>query len=369
MLVLQLKTEEDFEDVIIGAKILGCGGGGEESIARVRVNFILEHGMKVKVIDPKDVPDEAFLCVSGMVGGRASPECLHLVEHLDPVTRHPMVAATKLLQDYLEVPLHTLISTEIGAGNFLVPIMVSAQFGINMLDGDLCGRAKPEISISTSNVAGLSITPLAISSRFGDEIILKDAITDQRAETLARTMAVQSGGSVGVARCPHRWSKYKKAAIPNTLSKSKNLGTALREARASGNDPIIPIKQALDGSILFDGKIKQFNVKDEGGFVIGDVIITNEEKDQFKVWFKNEYLVTWKNERPFVTSPDLICIVDKQTGEGLTPWGDDFTKDREVVVLGGTNAPIWYTKKGLNIFGPRHFGFDLDYQPINELIK
>ena len=236
--VLQLKTEEDFEDVIIGAKILGCGGGGEESIARVRVNYILEHGMKVKVIDPKDVPDEAVLCVSGMVGGRASPDCLKLIEDLDPVVSRPMVAATKLLQDYLEVPLHTLVSTEIGAGNFLVPIMVSAQFGINMLDGDLCGRAKPEISISTSNVAGLSITPLAIASRFGDEIILKDAITDQRAETIARNMAVLSGGSVGVARCPHKWLEYKKAVIPNTLSKSKNLGTALREVRASGSDPL-----------------------------------------------------------------------------------------------------------------------------------
>jgi DUF917 family protein len=369
VLIVQLRTEEDFEDVIIGAKILGCGGGGEASLARERINFILEQGLKVKVIDPKDVPDEAVLCVSGMVGGRASPECLKQVEDLDPIIKHPMVAATKLLQDFLEVPLHTLISTEIGAGNFLVPIMVSAQFGINMLDGDLCGRAKPEISISTSNVAGLSITPLAIASQFGDEVILKDAITDQRAETIARNMAVISGGSVGVARCPHTWKEYKKAAIPNTLSQSKNLGTALREARASGSDPIISILQAINGIVLFTGKIKQFIINDEGGFVIGHVIITNEDKDQFKVWFKNEYLVTWKNDKPFVSSPDLICIVDKETGEGLTPWGEDFTRDREVVVLGGENAAIWYTKKGLEIFGPKHFGYDWEYQPIKDLTK
>ena len=57
-MAVQLRTEEDFEDVIIGAKILGCGGGGEESLARVRINYILEKGLKVKVIDPKDVPDE-----------------------------------------------------------------------------------------------------------------------------------------------------------------------------------------------------------------------------------------------------------------------------------------------------------------------
>ena len=86
-------------------------------------------------------------------------------------------------------------------------------------------------------------------------MILKDAITDQRAETIARNMAVLSGGSVGVARCPHKWSEYKKAVIPNTLSKSKNLGTALREGRASGSDPIELIKQALD--TVEDQDIKQ----------------------------------------------------------------------------------------------------------------
>ena len=95
---------------------------------------------------------------------------------------------------------------------------------------------------------------------------------------------------------------------------------------------------------------------------IGDLDLIDNQKNNFKIWFKNEYLVTWLNEEPYVTSPDIICLVDSKTGDGLTPWSDDFSKNRAVAVIGAKNAPIWYTKKGLEIFGPRHFGFDFDYQ-------
>ena len=38
----------------------------------------------------------------------------------------------------------------------------------------------------------------------------------------------------------------------------------------------------------------------------------------FKVWFKNENHVSWLDEEPFVTSPDLVVIVDRKSGEGIT---------------------------------------------------
>jgi DUF917 family protein len=361
---LKLQKQPDFNDLIAGAKILGCGGGGEESLANTRVEYILENELVVNLIDPKDIPDDALICVSGMVGGRATDDCLANVKDLPVVDSWPMYTATKLLESYLKEKLHSLISTEIGAGNFLVPILVSARMGINVVDGDLCGRAKPEISISTSNVVGIPITPLAITSSFGDEVILKKAPNDQRAEAIARAMAVQSGGAVGVARCPAKWKDYKKAAIPNTISKSKKLGEIVRVANEKGKDPINAIANFINGKILFAGKVKAFRVEDQGGFVIGDIILSNDKKNEFGIWFKNEYLVAWLDAKPLVTSPDLICVVDSSTGEGLTPWADDFQKDREVTVIAAKNYPLWYSKRGLEIFGPKHFGFDFDYQSI-----
>ncbi|NHJ47421.1 MAG: DUF917 domain-containing protein [Asgard group archaeon] len=361
---LRFQKESDFEDLIIGAKILGCGGGGEDSLARTRVKYILDNSLSVNVIDPKDIPDDALICVSGMVGGRITPECLANVKELKVKDSWPMLTATKLLETHLGEKFHSLVSTEIGAGNFLVPLLVSARLGINIIDGDLCGRAKPEISISTSNIVGIPITPLAIVSEYGDEMILKTAQTDQRAERIAREMAVLSGGAVGVARCPAKWLEYQKAVIPNTLSKSKNLGTTLRNARDKGKNPIDAITDTINGQVLFEGKVEIFEVFDEGGFVVGHILTTDDQENDFEIHFKNEYIITMFNGKPHITTPDLICVVDAETGEGLTPWADDFTINRSVVVIGAKNAPIWYTDKGLEIFGPRHFGWDFDNRSI-----
>ncbi len=364
---MELKTQSDFDDLIFGAKILGCGGGGEESLARTRVKYILDNNLSVNVIDPKDLPDDALICVSGMVGGRCTPECLANVEGLPETDPWPMLTATKLLESYLDEKLHSLVSTEIGAGNFLVPILVSARLGINVLDGDLCGRAKPEISISTSNVVGIPITPLTIVSSYGDEMILKTAQTDQRAESIAREMAVLSGGAVGVARCPAHWSAYKKAVIPNTMSQAKELGSAIRLARDKAKDPIEPLVRIINGQLLIPGKVKSFEAKDLGGFVIGDLILEDDKKKQYKIWFKNEYLVVWLEDKPLASSPDIICVVDANTGEGLTPWANDFPKDREVVIVIARNNPIWYSLKGLEIFGPKHFSFDFEHTTLENL--
>ena len=54
--------------------------------------------------------------------------------------------------------------------------------------------------------------------------------------------------------------------------------------------------------------------------------------------------------------PDSIIIIDSQTGEGLSPWTNDFLiKNREMAVLRKEAAAIWKTKKGLEIFGLNHF--------------
>jgi len=42
---------------------------------------------------------------------------------------------------------------------------------------------------------------------------------------------------------------------------------------------------------------------------------------------------------------------------------------QEVVLVGWPNSEMWRTPKGIEVFGPRHFGFDFDYVPIEQLQK
>jgi DUF917 family protein len=92
---------------------------------------------------------------------------------------------------------------------------------------------------------------------------------------------------------------------------------------------------------------------------------------KLKVWYKNEFLIAWRNNTPVVTCPDSLCILDAETGRGMSNWVEDlkaFT-GRRVVVVGVPAAKIWMTKRGLEIFGPRHLGFDFDYTPIKGLAR
>ena len=86
-----------------------------------------------------------------------------------------------------------------------------------------------------------------------------------------------------------------------------------------------------------------------------------------RVWFKNENLVSWLDDEPFVTSPDLVVIADRKTGEGITNTLVEVGQQVGVIGLKGLEA--FRSQRGLGIAGPRYFGFDIDYVPIEEIIK
>jgi uncharacterized protein len=80
---------------------------------------------------------------------------------------------------------------------------------------------------------------------------------------------------------------------------------------------------------------------------------------------KNEYLIAWKNDRMDVTCPGSVFIVDSESGKGLYNKPQDFSKGRKVAVIGRKAGDIWTTEKGLKIFGPGHFGFEMPHKPFD----
>ena len=87
---------------------------------------------------------------------------------------------------------------------------------------------------------------------------------------------------------------------------------------------------------------------------------------KLKVWFKNENHVTWLDNKPWIMSPDIIEIIDEKTGEPIT--NTDIKKGDKVSVIGMEGGSIFRGAEGLKVLGPRHFGFDLDYTPIEKLV-
>ena len=86
------------------------------------------------------------------------------------------------------------------AGATLNVFQTAIAAGLPVVDACPAGRAKPEVQQSLTFINGLPITPAALTSRWGDTIIVDKAVDDYRYEDLARALAVASGGGISNAR-------------------------------------------------------------------------------------------------------------------------------------------------------------------------
>ncbi|MBS7638017.1 DUF917 domain-containing protein [Candidatus Bathyarchaeota archaeon] len=369
---MRILSKVDLEDYITGSNILGCGGGGSPESGREMVEDAFDRGFRFQLADPGELPQDGLLCILGGVGGGVPEEVRRRVQpYLQRVreTRNERLNrirnAVRELSEYIGEEFCSYIASETGPGNGVMPMYMAASEGKPVVDGDCCGRAKPELAISLTHVAGIPITPLAMVTPFGETLILKNAIDDYRAEDLCRYAAIASGGGVTVARCPARVEEYRRGMAPNQVSRCISIGAAIRVARERGEDPVEAFIEAAGGKRLFEGVVAQHEVDKRGGFNWGTWLIKGSgeyEGHTYKVWFKNEHLISWLDDKPHVTCPDLICIVETNTCHGLSNFVDSgINNGKNVTVLGIKAYEGWRTKKGIEIFNPKYFGFDIEY--------
>ena len=161
--------------------------------------------------------------------------------------------------------------------------------------------------------------------------------------------------------------EIKEIVIRDTLTYSLNLGAAVREARERGDDPLQAIVDFTGGWLLFTGDVERKDWEDRGGYMYGTTYINGTGDwtgHTFRYWFKNENHIGWLDDEPFITSPDMPAVVDQETGEGKI---NTYIKAGDRVAVIGIKGPeIFRSERGLSGAGPRYYGFDIDYMPIEE---
>ena len=63
-----------------------------------------------------------------------------------------------------------------------------------------------------------------------------------------------------------------------------------------------------------------------------------------------------------MTTPDLITVLDAETGEPITTEGLRY--GFRVVVLGIPSHEQWRSPRGLELVGPGYFGYDVPFVPV-----
>ena len=359
--------------MVQGSSIQATRGSDTASMVR-RVEELLAQGHRFTMIAVEDVPGDWTIASGGAIGGGGAWE--YVRERTDrqqlPTIPDTQAAALEALSARIGRKFDAVVRSE-AAGAMLTALTMAAKLGVPIVDACKAGRARPEGSQSIQWINDIPTTPVAYASRWGDIVFLDRVVDGYRQEDLGRALAVASGGLVSAATAMAA-KDLERGVISGSVSEAILFGRAVREAREQGRDPIAALIEAAEGYKLFQGVVTASEDRGEGGFSWSDVEIrgTNEFTGHtYEVYVKNENIVSWLDGVPDAMSPDSIANLDPKTGDTINPPPlGSYVVDQEVVLVGWPNAPRqWRTPKGIEVFGPRHFGFDFDYVPIEELQK
>ena len=374
-----LKTQQDCEDFVRGLCFMATGGGGSMEVGLSTLLEQLGSGRKVEWVDATSLPDNAWTAVVAGMGGRpaeggAEKELTELgcsEEKYDYLGM--LVTAIEALQDSAGVRVEAIVPVEVGADNVPVPMVAALKLGLPVIDGDYAGgRAIPEVPQTIPEIRGVPAWPMSFVTRWGDVLILRDAVSTAMADRIGRMMNLASYGEIGCSCYLTQISDVKQVLAAGTLTEALRVGRVIREAREKGMDPVAEAVKAVDGWLLFEGEITEAEIEDEQSYAFGLGTyhlrgLRHSEGHTFKIWYKNEYHMSWMDGRPFVTSPDSMAVVDLETAEPALSF--DFSVGDQVAVIGRRGHAVHRSPEGVQVLGPRHFGFDLDYVPIEDRVQ
>lgn len=353
---------KEIEDIALGASLLGAGGGGDPYIGKLMAMGAIKECGEVDVLDPMELDDDDLILPIAMMGAPTI-----LCEKGISGTEYQTVF--DMMSRYFGKKVRAFMPMEAGGVNSMLPIAACARLGMPLVDADGMGRAFPELQMVTFTIGGAKATPMALTDEKGNTCIF-ETITNQWTEELARSVTMSCGGSVTVCLYPMDGKMLKAYGIKNIVSRSRLLGESIRMIKTYEGNMDQRFQEITGGYLLFKGKIADVNREVRGAFNFGTVklegIAEHKGKDAV-VEFQNENLTAVVDGKVKATVPDLITLVDCETYTPITTDGLKYGK--RVIVCALPCDPLWRTAEGLALVGPRYFGCDYDYIPLEERMQ
>lgn len=353
----------EIEDIAIGAALLGAGGGGDPYVGKLVAMDAVQECGPVALLDPEEVPDDALIIPIAMMGAPTV-----LAEKAIGGTEYKRLY--EMLSRFFGQSIYAFMPIEAGGVNSMLPIAAAARLGLPMVDVDGMGRAFPELQMVTFTIGGMKATPMALTDEKGNSCIF-ETITNQWTEELARAVTMSCGAAVSVSLYPMTGKQMKEYGVRGIVSRSEQLGKAIRSVKDCGQQtPEERFLELSEGFKLFKGKIADVLRETRDGFNFGKVVL--EGIGEYKghsayVEFQNENLTAVVDGEILATTPDLITLVDTETFVPVTT--DALKYGKRVMVTGFKCFHLWRTPGGLELVGPRYFGIDTDYIPLEERCK
>jgi DUF917 family protein len=342
-------AEEDLEALARGAGVLGTGGGGDPYVGRLlAAQALREHG-PVELVPPADLPDDASVFPVAMMGAPTV-----MVEKTPSTERIGDTVAA--LAEHLGVTPTHIACIEAGGVNSTFPLVAAAQLGLPVVDGDGMGRAFPELQMVLPTLSGIAATPMSIADEKGNVGVLT-TVDNRSAEALARSLTITMGCAAIISNYAMTGAQARESLVAGTLSLCTRIGRRLEEVRAEHGDAVAAVAGELGGRLLHIGKVVDVARRTTTGFARGSAVVAGES-GELVLEFQNEHLVARRDGVVQVSTPDLIIVLDTDSGEPVTTEALRF--GHRVSVVAAPADERWHSPGGIALVGPRYFGYETD---------
>jgi len=199
------------------------------------------------------------------------------------------------------------------------------------------GRAFPELQMVSMTMFDIHACPMAMADEKGNALVL-NTVDNLSTEKFARVITVEMGGAGMIALYPMSGEQAKRGILRGSLSLITNIGRIIAAEQNANRNPADRLASDLNGVRLFEGRVTDVDRRTEGGFARGQAKIEGLEiyhGQTLTLKFQNEFL-----------------MAETEHGTPLAMTPDD---------------PKWRSNHGLELVGPRYFGYDTDYQPIETI--
>ena len=342
-----------------GCAILGAGGGGDPRIGLLQALQATADFGPAELVDIDELPPEALIMPCGMIG--APTVHIEKIENGNEGGR---------LRDHLEAltgrKVAALMAAEIGGSNGLQPISWASRIGLPVVDADGMGRAFPLVPQVTMELAGIDVNPCVMTDERGNLIVFR-AISGHWMEWLARAAAVEFGAAAASTEYTMTATQARGATVRGSVSLAIRIGEAVAGAE---DNPIDALIAEIGAFRLVSGKISDVERRTTKGFVRGSVVVEGLGDDAgrlIRLELQNENLAALERGRVLASVPDLITVVDSETADAVAT--ERVRYGQRVTVIAMPCDPVWRSARGLEAAGPRAFGYDFDYVPVEELTR
>jgi hypothetical protein len=337
--------------------VLGAGGGGDPCLALLQALQASGDFGPVSLIDVDELPGDALIMPCGGIG--APTVSIEKLENGDEGNR---------LRDHLESvtgqKVAALMAAEIGGGNGLLPVAWAARLGLPLVDADGMGRAFPEVPQVTMHLAGISPSPAVMTDERGNVLVVR-AISGPWMERLERAAAVEFGGAASATEFSLTAAQARGATVRNSVSLAITIGEAIE---SSEDRPVAALIAKIGAFRLVNGKVTDVERRTTQGFARGTVVVEGLGADagrRIRLEVQNENLVALEQGQVLASVPDLISVLDSETADAIAT--ERIRYGQRVTVIAFGCDPVWRTERGIALTGPRAFGYDFDYVPVEEL--